>query len=172
MPPMPERVAAIKRAIENSQDFTGLAHGGEDAVVAWAKAHGMNGRALICQWQESYRQRQRELAGTRPNKRPDLSAPRREGETGKSAEFAAGNCAAIAADLDYWPLAETAPVDDPPDDPMPVCSACRGTGKGPDGSVCKICNGAGKIPAEDQPDDGDEEDDDEKASFRYEYEEE
>ena len=55
---MPARVAAIKAAIESRQDFTGLAHGGEGAVVAWARTHGLNGRGLILEWQATYRDRQ------------------------------------------------------------------------------------------------------------------
>lgn len=73
-------------------------------------------------------------------------------------------------DLDYWASDDEPPIDDEVLDGEPECSACRGTGKGPDGRACPICNGRGTIPGEDQPDDGDE-DDFENKSLRYEYEE-
>ena len=61
MATMPKRVADIKAAIESRQDFTGLAAGGEDAVVRWAKGNGLNGRVLICEWQQTYRQAQAQV---------------------------------------------------------------------------------------------------------------
>ena len=65
---MPARVAAIRAAIESRQDFTGLANGGEDAVVRWARTRGLNGRALILEWQQAYRQRQAQVE--RGHKKP------------------------------------------------------------------------------------------------------
>jgi hypothetical protein len=140
---MPARVAAIKRAIEERQDFTGLAGGGEAEVFAWARAHGMNGGALVLQWHEAYRQRQAQ--GGRGRLKPATQKVGYEG--------------AVTHDLDYWSDAEPEPDDD---DPMLVCGACKGAGVDADGNECEICGGKGRIPAEDQPDDDREDDDDDE----------
>jgi hypothetical protein len=59
-------------------------------------------------------------------------------------------------DLDFWLDAPDAPDDD--DDPMPVCGACKGSGRDTSGGKCVICAGKGRIPAEDQENDDDEDD--------------
>lgn len=51
MPPLPPRVAAIKRAIETRLDFTVLGDAGEEEVVRYYRRQGVNGRAKICEWQ-------------------------------------------------------------------------------------------------------------------------
>lgn len=92
MPPMPTRVAAIRAAIETRQDFSVLADGGEAEVRAWAETHGLNGCALVLQWQAKFKQQQQADA-TRPV-RVEL----------------------LADDLDYWGDAKpAAPVDDEED---------------------------------------------------------
>ena len=147
MPPMPKRVAAIKQAIEERQDFSVLGSGGEAEVRTWAKQHGMNGCALILEWQQNYRQAQ----AARGHKKPLHQ---------DSGEGVSKQHTAVLHDLDYW---GDEPSDDgyDDDDPMPVCGACKGSGRDRDGNKCLVCGGRGKIPAEDQPDDG-EDDDDEK----------
>ena len=48
-------------------------------------------------------------------------------------------------DLDYW-ADEPADDGDDDDDPMPVCSACKGSGKAADGTECLVCGGAEAQP--------------------------
>jgi hypothetical protein len=140
MLPMPKRVAAIKRAIESELDFSVLARGGEDAVADYYRSIGMNGRAKICEWQRTG------LAAKWRQQAPAARPARTE---------------ARLDDLDFWGDDDDAPIDDDVPDDQPVCSACKGSGRDAAGNECQICGGTGKIPAEDQPDDDDESEDDE-----------
>jgi hypothetical protein len=143
---MPKRVARIQRAIEEREDFTGLAGDGEDAVAAWASAHGMNGRALILEWQQAYRLAQAQKTLPRIQGRVSRSAPEKS--------------PAIARDLDHWAGDENdddggddvpaLPVSDPdPNEAQPTksCPSCRGLGTTSDGVRCSRCGGSGRVPA-------------------------
>jgi hypothetical protein len=145
---MPARVARIQRAIEEREDFTGLAHGGEDAVVQWAKTRGMNGRTLILEWQQAYRLAHVVAAGERGKKAGNLDM--------NSCPGLVEHETAVIHDLDYW--SDTEPPDDDDDDPK-ICGACHGTGRDVAGNVCQACNGTGVAPDDGN---GDEEDDDER----------
>ena len=156
MPPMPARVAAIKAAIETRQDFSVLAHGGEDAVAAWARTHGMNGRALICEWQQAYLRahlstggRSKKTGNLNTNSYPGL--PKRD----------IGMTSAGVVDLDYWSDTEPDEPDDDPDDDLIPCAACAGRGKDSAGNRCSACNGTGKVTPSDGDENEDETDDDE-----------
>ena len=145
---MPARVAAIKAAIETRQDFSCLAHGGEDAVVRWARTRGLNGRALILEWQQNYRQAQAWSAA-------------------QGQQRAAARPARIETefrDLDFWadePEDDRGDPDDRDDElkqTTKACDACRGLGVAKDGSPCSRCNGTGRIDRDDVDDGGGDED--------------
>ncbi len=146
---MPTRVRQIQRAIEERLDFSTLADGGEDAVVEYGRSIGANGRALICQWQQTGMAKQwTGQQAARPTQRQQAARVITESVRTSGME-----------DLDHWASDDTEPIDDDPPDDMPTCSGCGGSGRGRDGGVCPICNGKGRIPAEDQPDDGEDDDD-------------
>ena len=138
---MPARVAAIRAAIESRQDFTGLANGGEDAVVRWARTRGLNGRALILEWQQNYRQRQAQVE--RGHKK---TLPPTDGKVSQ---------AAAMHDLDYW-ADDTEPDDDDGDGDVTPCAVCDGRGKDAAGNRCEACEGSGKVSPNDDEDDDDE----------------
>ena len=157
---MPARVAAIRAAIESRQDFTGLANGGEDAVARWARTRGLNGRALILEWQQAYRQRQAQVE--RGHKKP---LDQESGPGVSKRDVAAMH------DLDYWSDSEPEPDDDGDggDDAETVpCQVCNGAGKDVTGRVCAACGGTGVAPDDDKPDDDDET---EGRSYGYEFKE-
>ena len=132
MPPMPPRVRAIKKAIEERQDFSTLADGGEAEVMQYARRSGQRGGALILEWQGNYRQRQ--AAGPRQQK-------------------AAATRHILSHDLDFWSFDdepadpdECDPDDDDDDGDNDDCATCRGTGR----VSCRACNGTGKVPADER----------------------
>jgi hypothetical protein len=154
-PPMPKRVASIKRAIEEQQDFTGLAGGGEAEVFAWARAHGMRGGALVLEWHQNYRQAQgaRNQGVNNTLKNPPNLAAFQRGKTPQTE--------LRLDDLDYW--ADDTEPDEPDDDDeltlkTKVCDNCRGLGLTSDGVRCSRCKGSGRIDRDDV-DDGSEDDD-------------
>ncbi len=150
---MPERVREIKRSIETRQDFTGLANGGEDAVVRWARGNGLNGRVLICEWQQTYRQAQAQV------ERGHKKTLNQESGSGVFKPEAA-----VMRDLDYWADDEPVEPDDDPDDSTDqttkTCDSCRGLGRTADGATCERCSGSGRVPIDpDQEDDNDDDED-------------
>jgi hypothetical protein len=200
MPPMPPRVATIKRAIESRQDFSVLADGGEAAVRTWAKEHGMNGCALIIQWQANYRQQQAQAERVARQKK---TLPQKPAEGFPERDIAALH------DLDFWPddwsaapsrRAEPLPKrtppplsdddndDDgdqetgpqPPDDPddndvgpvptTKTCPQCHGRGRDHSGLSCPNCGGSGRVPVDDVGDGDDDDTGDEMDKKSYEYE--
>jgi hypothetical protein len=144
MPPMPARVAAIKAAIETRQDFSVLAHGGEDAVAAWARTHGLNGRGLILEWQQNYRLAQARQVSPQSAGKPPRPAPI---ETELRLD-----------DLDYWSDTEPEPDDDDDGDDVP-CPTCNGRGRDAAGNRCAVCNGSGRVAPEDNEDEDDDDED-------------
>jgi hypothetical protein len=132
-------VAAIKRAIETHQDFTGLANGGEAEVFAYARSLGMRRcGALVLQWQETYRRMQAQGAAAVISTAP-LEKNLRRG------------------DLDFWAEDDAEPDDDDlPEDERPLCGACGGKGRDAAGNRCVVCGGSGRAPKDDEDIDDDE----------------
>lgn len=149
-PQLTPRLIAIRQAVARGE-YSCLADGGEAEVFAYARRCGTNAAALLHSWADE----------------PSV-LPAKAGEVSPQSAAKAPKTARIETelrDLDYW-SDDPAPLDDDPPDPMPTCSGCWGSGKDTGGGICKICGGTGRIPAEDQP--GDDEDENDERKFKEE----
>jgi hypothetical protein len=160
-PPMPPRVARIKRDIETGLDYRRMANGGRAAVLAYARQCGYEVPGmLVLEWSREFHRTHRPgwiMSGARPE---DVERYRIQsaGHGAHSMELEP-----VGGDLDRWaddkPKRDPDdggdncdPDDDPDCDPddeakrtTKLCPACQGAGRDATGGKCSRCQGKGRV---------------------------
>jgi hypothetical protein len=153
---MPPRVAAIKRAIQTRLDFSLLQNGGQEAVMAFGKALGMQfPMRLVTSWQRDFEQSY-DLSELIWNGRAVPKGTKRRSP-------------AIADDdrPDDCDPDTDEDCDDEAETTTELCPACRGTGRDSAGEECARCGGSGRVDLDDIDDDDDDGSDNDRQGKLY-----